>query len=241
MGRPMSVPEQYSLSDISNDTVQRDKTISGNIETNIDNDYSAKFNSTGYAVGGPKTPRTSTPKPNKDNSNPPGSGARPKTGRQGEMTLGEKAVLTENHRQNQAERSAAADNISGRTKRQHGDALLAGGAYMAGQAIHGAFTMGGMIAASNKKLEGTIHTNKTTLLNTQLKYHNLKDFTSMKMNAYQQAGLPSYMAYGGGAPTTRVTQTSGANSVTSKIPGDPTTSAYIGSSSQQAAGWGNQM
>lgn len=63
-------------------------------------------------------------------------------------------------------------------------------------------------------------------------------------NAYESAGLPSYLGYGSGStrglsgpPVAQ--QKSGASTYQSRIAGNPTTGAYTGSSVQTGAGWGN--
>jgi len=64
---------------------------------------------------------------------------------------------------------------------------------------------------------------------------------SNETNALSQAGLPSYLAYTPGALAVQPKTTQlgpGLTSYTSKIPGDPTTSAYTGTTTQNALGWG---
>jgi len=75
---------------------------------------------------------------------------------------------------------------------------------------------------------------------------NYQTVLSGKESAMTAAGLPSYMAYsggmGGGAPmpTPHTTQMlNGKNTYTSVLPGNPQSSAFVPTGTQQMMGWGN--
>lgn len=76
-------------------------------------------------------------------------------------------------------------------------------------------------------------------------YNNMmKGYNTVTGNsaaALQQAGLPSYLAYTPAAIELQPKYTQlgpGTTSYTSKIPGNPTTSPYTGTTTQAALGWG---
>jgi len=80
-----------------------------------------------------------------------------------------------------------------------------------------------------------LQTNATT------QAENLYTFqTGTTANALTKAGLPSYLAYMPGAMSLQphTTQAHGVYGYTSKLPGDPTTSPFTGSTTQSALGWG---
>lgn len=132
------------------------------------------------------------------------------------------------------------DSVGRRNKDEY---ILAAG-YATGQAIAGLAHLGSSVYSSNKALEGVKDTNRTTLVNTQQQYNNLKDYTGMKSAALQQAGLPSYLAFSNGSmptPPLKTQVVSGQHAVTSHLPGNPTSTPFTGSGAQIATGWGNQM
>lgn len=77
-------------------------------------------------------------------------------------------------------------------------------------------------------------------------YQNSLNFYNTQMantqNSLTQAGLPSYLAYMPQAvalqPKTTQMSSSGMYGYTAKIPGNPTTSPYTGTTTQSALGWG---
>lgn len=96
--------------------------------------------------------------------------------------------------------------------------------------------------SQNSQLSAQSYQQTSNLMNQSLanseQYNNY--IIGQKSAALEQAGLPSYMAYGvpmGAGPKTSQ-YISGGATYTSKLPGNPTSSAYTGSAAQTEAGWG---
>jgi len=75
---------------------------------------------------------------------------------------------------------------------------------------------------------------------TMEKQHNFeREMLTRREGAYEEAGLPKYVAHGGASFTPRVVQqNNGGVRYASNLPGNPQTSRYTGSPSQIGAGWG---
>jgi len=106
-------------------------------------------------------------------------------------------------------------------------------------AVHGAFDLAGKVATG--KISGS---NQIASQNNQ--YNNMvkgyNQVMSQKLGAYAQAGLPSYLAYGGGGgaglpPTAQVQH--GSSAYTSRILGNPQSVPITGTLAQSTAGFGN--
>lgn len=107
-------------------------------------------------------------------------------------------------------------------------------------AVSSAFNLTGNLISSGINYLAT-----SALLNQQasLQRENFDYTTSKAANAYTDAGLPSWLAYGGGSGMNafpRQTQTlSGNNLYTSSLPGNQSSMIWTGSSSQMAFGSGD--
>lgn len=106
-------------------------------------------------------------------------------------------------------------------------------------AIHGAFNLAGTTSSAKISGQNTINAQNNSFNNAMKGYNYTMN---QKVGAYNQAGLPSYLAYGSGSgaglpPTSQVQH--GSNTYTSHLAGNPQSSAFTGALSQTAAGWGN--
>lgn len=78
------------------------------------------------------------------------------------------------------------------------------------------------------------------LIQTGMHQQFQKNMISKHTEALNQAGLPSYLAFGhSGSNLPKTSQmVSGTHSYNSQIPGNPASSNYVGGAAQNAAGWG---
>lgn len=116
-----------------------------------------------------------------------------------------------------------------------------------GSSGHGlAIVAGATIAGSASGISGIVQTNKRASTALQMQ-KNSQDFTKGMVDRHTQAlndvGLPSYLAYSGGAGAHALPKTSqvvaGRSMYTSKLPGNSMSTGYNGNQVQNAFGWGN--
>jgi len=106
---------------------------------------------------------------------------------------------------------------------------------------------------TQKKIDAAHEMQASSQRHQELMAKNRQDYADTKQSEYkselEKSGLPTYLAHGGMSSMTsafsylpKTTQViTGQNTYTSKLPGNPQSSAFTGSAEQAAMGWGNVM